>query len=61
MVLVGGFGVGYVSVLANGCPFRQHVLASQGTGGSMMYLGGFYVGAVVFHTVVSPLIGQVLL
>ncbi|MDX1691811.1 MAG: YeeE/YedE thiosulfate transporter family protein [Acidimicrobiia bacterium] len=61
MVVAGGFGVGYVSILANGCPFRQHVLAAQGTGSSMAYLGGFYTGAVLFHVVVSPVIGRVLI
>jgi hypothetical protein len=61
ITLIGGFGVGYVSILANGCPFRQHVLASQGTGDSMAYLGGFAIGAIVFHTVVAPLVGRVLL
>jgi hypothetical protein len=35
LAAVGGFGVGYVSVLANGCPFRQHVLAAQGTSAAM--------------------------
>jgi uncharacterized membrane protein YedE/YeeE len=59
--VAGGFGVGYVSTLANGCPFRQHVLASQGTGSSMVYLAGFFSGAIVFHTVVSRIIGDVLL
>ena len=59
--VVGGFGVGYVSTLAEGCPMRQHVLASQGSGGSMVYLAGFAVGAVAFHTIVGPLIGTVLL
>lgn len=54
--VIGGFGVGYVSILANGCPFRQHVLASQGTGASMIYLLGFFTGAPVFHAVVSPLV-----
>lgn len=52
----GGFGVGYVSVLANGCPFRQHVLAAQGAANSMVYLGGFVVGSFVFHTLVAPLV-----
>jgi uncharacterized membrane protein YedE/YeeE len=56
LTLIGGFGVGYVSILANGCPFRQHVLASQGTGGSMMYLIGFLVGAPVFHWIVNPIV-----
>jgi len=61
LTIAGGFGVGYVSTLANGCPFRQHVLASQGTGSSMVYLAGFFSGAIVFHTVVSRIIGEVLL
>jgi uncharacterized membrane protein YedE/YeeE len=56
LAAVGGFGVGYVSVLANGCPFRQHVLAAQGTVSSMIYLVGFFAGGVVFHTWVGPLV-----
>ena len=61
LTVVGGFGVGYVSVLANGCPMRQHVLAAQGDGGAMMYLGGFFSGALIFHLVVSPMLGTLLL
>lgn len=56
LTVIGGFGVGYLSILANGCPFRQHVLAAQGTGGSMVYLIGFFAGAPFFHTVVSPIV-----
>ena len=56
LTVIGGFGVGYVSILANGCPFRQHVLASQGTGSSWLYLAGFFSGAAVFQTVVTPLL-----
>jgi len=56
LTAIGGFGVGWVSILANGCPFRQHVLAAQGTGGSMIYLVGFFSGAVAFHTWGSPLV-----
>jgi uncharacterized membrane protein YedE/YeeE len=50
LTIIGGFGVGYVSTLANGCPFRQHVLAAQGVTSSIAYLGGFVAGAVVFHS-----------
>lgn len=60
LTIIGGLGVGYLSVLANGCPFRQHVLAAQGITSSMTYLVGFYVGAVIFHTVVSPLLLRLL-
>lgn len=54
LTIIGGFGVGYVSILAEGCPFRQHVLAGQGSGSSMMYLLGFFAAAPVFHLWVSP-------
>ena len=60
LTVAGGLGVGYVSVLANGCPFRQHVLAAQGSGGSFVYLAGFFSGAILFHTVVSPAILTIL-
>ena len=38
------FGLGLLSVLANGCPFRQHVLAAQGSSSATFYLAGFYGG-----------------
>lgn len=58
--VVGGFGVGYVSVLANGCPLRQHVLAAQGVKSSIAYLAGFFAGAVIFHTWAAPLLFRLL-
>ncbi len=56
LAAVGGLGVGWFSVMANGCPFRQHVLAAQGTVSSMLYLVGFAAGAIIFHTAVYPLL-----
>lgn len=53
LTIAGGFGVGYVSTLANGCPLRQHVLAAQGVRSSIAYLGGFFAGAVIFHVWVA--------
>jgi uncharacterized membrane protein YedE/YeeE len=44
--IIGGFGVGIVSVIANGCPFRQHVRASEGDRGSLAFILGFYLAAV---------------
>src|SRR5437879_10002563 len=29
LTVLGGVGVGYFSTLANGCPFRQHILAAR--------------------------------
>ena len=60
LTIIGGFGVGFVSTLANGCPFRQHVLAAQGITSSMAYLAGFGVGAVVFHAWTAPLLFRLL-
>ncbi len=56
LTAIGGFGVGWVSIRAEGCPFRQHVLAAQGAGNSMVYLLGFLVGAPLFHVLVSPFV-----
>jgi uncharacterized protein len=60
LTVIGGFGVGYFSTLANGCPFRQHVLAAQGVRSSIAYLAGFLAGAVIFHAVLERLILRVL-
>ena len=60
LTVAGAFGVGYVSTLANGCPFRQHVLAAQGVVSSGTYLVGFFAGAVLFHLCVAPLLLRLL-
>ena len=60
LTIAGGFGVGYFSTLANGCPLRQHVLAAQGVKSSIAYLAGFFAGAVVFHVWVAPILFRVL-
>ena len=60
LTILGGFGVGYFSTLANGCPFRQHVLAAQGVRSSITYLVGFFAGAVVFHSWIERLLLRLL-
>ena len=60
LTVFGGFGVGYVSILANGCPLRQHVLAAQGAVSSIAYLAGFLAGAVIFHAWAAPLLFRIL-
>ena len=60
LTVLGAFGVGYVSTLANGCPFRQHVLAAQGVVSSGTYLAGFFAGAVIFHLWAAPLLLRLL-
>jgi len=60
LTILGGFGVGYFSTLANGCPLRQHVLAAQGAKSSIAYLAGFFAGAVIFHAWIAPLLFRLL-
>lgn len=49
--IIGGVGMGFFSVLAEGCPFRQHVMAAEGRESAMFYLLGFYIGIVYFFFV----------
>lgn len=60
LTAVGGLGVGYISTLVNGCPFRMHVLAAQGSINAVTYLVGFLVGALLFHALIAPLLVWVL-
>lgn len=48
VIFVGGIGVGAVSTVTGGCPFRQHVLAGQGSRQAVFYLIGFYIAALAF-------------
>jgi uncharacterized membrane protein YedE/YeeE len=57
--LVAGIALGLFSTLANGCPTRQHVLAAQGVRDSVFYLGGFYLGVVIYNLVTKPLLALV--
>lgn len=60
LAVAAGLGLGVFSTLANGCPFRQHVMAAQGALSSAAYLLGFYAGALVFHWLVAPAIERLL-
>lgn len=57
---LGGIGIGFFSVLAGGCPIRQHVLAGQGRIGSFFYLSGFYVGIIIYYFFLERLIAILL-
>lgn len=56
LAMIGGFGLGFLGVLAGGCPFRQHVMAAEGSLSAWAYLGGFAMGAVLFHKFLAPLV-----
>lgn len=49
--IVGGMGIGFFSVMAEGCPFRQHVMAAEGSRSALFYLLGFYLGIIYFNLV----------
>ncbi len=53
VMIVGGIGLGFCSVLAGGCPTRQHVMAAEGKESAVFYLVGFYIGIVYFLLVTS--------
>ncbi len=54
IAIIGGLGVGFVGVLAGGCPFRMHILAAEGRKTYWFYLLGFYAGLIFFNLVTSP-------
>ncbi|MCK5615584.1 YeeE/YedE family protein [Candidatus Pacearchaeota archaeon] len=49
--IIGGLGIGFFSVLAEGCPFRQHVMAAEGRQSALFYLLGFYIGIIYFYAI----------
>ncbi len=49
--VIGSLGMGFFSVFAEGCPFRQHIMAAEGKVSSLLYLLGFYLGIVYFNVV----------
>ena len=51
---IGAFGMAYFSVMAEGCPFRQHVMAGEGRLSGILYIFGLVVGVVFFDIVIVP-------
>lgn len=58
LAAIGGFGLGFLGVLAGGCPFRQHVMAAEGSLSAVCYLVGFALGAVLFHKFIAPFVSM---
>lgn len=56
LAAIGGLGYAFFSVLAEGCPLRQHVNATTGNGMSIFYLIGFYCGVLFFWLIVSNIV-----
>ena len=51
---VGAFFMAYFSVMAEGCPFRQHVMAGEGRLSGIIYIAGLVLGVVFFDVVIVP-------
>ena len=51
---IGAFGMAYFSVMAEGCPFRQHVMAGEGRLSGLIYIVGLIIGVIFFDIVVVP-------
>ncbi|RJO61717.1 MAG: hypothetical protein C4542_05750 [Dehalococcoidia bacterium] len=51
---VGAFFMAYFSVMAEGCPFRQHVMAGEGRVSGIIYIAGLVLGVVFFDVVIVP-------
>jgi uncharacterized membrane protein YedE/YeeE len=60
LAVLGGFGLGFFSCIAGGCPFRQHIMAAEGSKSAIVYLVGFALGAIIFHRFVAPFIKAIL-
>jgi uncharacterized membrane protein YedE/YeeE len=59
LAIIGGFGLGFFATLAGGCPFRQHIMAAEGSKSAITYLAGFIAGAILFHKLIAPLIVRI--
>lgn len=59
--IIGGFGMGFFSVLAEGCPFRQHVMAGEGRISGVLYLVGFAAGVIFFSAVIVKYLELIML
>lgn len=56
VTLIGAFFMAYFSVMAEGCPYRQHIIAGEGRISGMLYLLGLICGVLFFDVVLVPLL-----
>ncbi|MBP2143067.1 putative membrane protein YedE/YeeE [Methanococcus voltae] len=60
VTVIGGIGVGIISVIQGGCPFRNLVMAGEGNKTAIAYVFGMVVGAIIFHQWVVALVQSIL-
>ncbi|MCL1885723.1 MAG: YeeE/YedE family protein [Dehalococcoidia bacterium] len=51
---IGAFLMAYFSVMAEGCPFRQHVMAGEGRSSGIIYIIGLVAGVVFYDIAIMP-------
>ena len=56
IAIIGGLGIGFFAVLSGGCPFRNTVMTAEGNIKALLYVIGFFVGAIIFHLFVFSFI-----
>ena len=49
IAIIGGLGIGFFAVLSGGCPFRNTVMTAEGNLNALLYVIGFFTGAIIFH------------
>lgn len=60
IAIIGGLGIGFFAVLSGGCPFRNTVMTAEGNLKALLYVIGFFVGAVIFHLFIFSFIQSLL-
>ena len=54
LAIIGGFMMGLLGVILGGCPLRQTIMGFEGNLKSIFFIIGMCVGAILFHTYISP-------
>jgi len=49
LFIAGSFGIGFFSIISNGCPLKHHVGITKGVGFSIFYIIGFYSGFILCY------------
>jgi uncharacterized membrane protein YedE/YeeE len=54
IMVFGAFGMAFFSTMAEGCPFRQHIMFGEGRMSGILYIGGLVIGIIFFDIVIVP-------
>ncbi|MFH1663180.1 MAG: YeeE/YedE thiosulfate transporter family protein [Chloroflexota bacterium] len=54
LMIFGAFGMAFFSTMAEGCPFRQHVMFGEGRMSGILYIAGLVIGIIFFDIVIIP-------